>query len=232
MANNATDVANLALRNLGVGPPIVNLEEDGRLASILRSFYGTLQSRLLSSYDWSFAMRQVQLAPSSYAPLSKTVGDTVIKAWDYAYSYPADCVRFVRIVSLEDWENFPRFATYNDPVEGKVILTNESPAFGEYVRELTAVTDFDAIFVHALAWLLSANIALAVTGNPEIMSGAQQMHERILVEAGLKTAREQQDLPNVYPGNRLATGDREERGEGPGRGGLFPYMSGGGRRGG
>lgn len=204
MAQTPAELCTLALTNIGAGTAIVSLEDDDtQEARVCRVQYDTSRRHLLSLRDWRFAVRVEALALSSYRKPSHA-GKT---PWDYAFSYPADCLRFIRIVPLDDWwdsETPPRFALVQDENGDRVVLTNHSEdtsvgvAWCEYVADVEDVTRFDDVFEDALSWMIASKIALPLTGRVELVETATQMYMSAAGLASAKTESEDKGAPN-YP---------------------------------
>ena len=208
------EVANVALANIGVGPPISAGSASDRNYVACNRVYSNLRDRLLQSYDWAFAKVQAVLAENKGYPAG-LLGFG--KAWSYAYTYPSDSVRLIRLVDPNDFERRPRFTVLHHS-SGKTVLCHEAPAenltpLAEYVTQIEDPTQFDEAFSQALSWLISANIALQLSGKPEFMEAAMNMHRTVLVDAGLISTSEQHDLP-------MNTGDSRTTPELPGKQGF------------
>ena len=146
---------------------------------------------MLQSYDWSFAKSQSVLEENMGYP-EVLLGDG--RAWSYAYQYPAESVRLIRLVDPNDFERRPRFTVLHHS-SGKTVLCHERPEanltpLAEYVTQVDDPDEFDESYSQALSWLIAANVALQLTGKPDFL------------EAGLISTSEQHDLPMQYPGDQ------------------------------
>lgn len=124
---NKTDIFNLALSALYLQKRIADSETDvSNETKVMQlhwkaAYYGALTDLDLDHAAKIAALALVQEDPDDF--------------WDYAYSYPTDCVFIRRIISrniTDDTENFidRKVGTYNGE---KVIFTNESQAKLEYI---------------------------------------------------------------------------------------------------
>lgn len=87
--NSVEDIANTALAHLGTGVEIQNLGTDtSKEARVMRRYFYSLLKSLLGSYAWNWATVFQKLALQSVYPTPE---------WPFAYLYPSDCLKMVRI---------------------------------------------------------------------------------------------------------------------------------------
>lgn len=119
--NTATEIANLALRHLGTGKQISDIDADtSDEAKILNSIFYFWMDTVLRGYNWNFATVYLNTPPIICYPN---------QAWNFAYRYPADCFflrRFWNGTHLDDRTNVIPYAFTND-AQGRQILSNWGP---------------------------------------------------------------------------------------------------------
>lgn len=98
MANDPTDIANLALDACGINVQLNDIEQGGREANVLLRSYGEGVRQILRAAPWAFARKQVSmvlLADASGATpnVSSVVPGGYASQFLYEYSYPIDCAR-------------------------------------------------------------------------------------------------------------------------------------------
>lgn len=175
------DICNLALFRIGQSLTIAALTETSNAARLCRTVYETCRDEVLEDFPWPFATKSVALAELT---------DTAPPGWTYQYAYPADCLHALRVcddagirfVSRVPWcsdENFPptyrvpfRVMAGPDDANAKVIVTDLSPAYLYYVREVTDSRVFSPLFVSALAWRLAAEIGPPLQASTTIVKDA------------------------------------------------------------
>jgi hypothetical protein len=151
-------ICNLALSNIGK-ENISDLNETGAEAKACRQFYAHCRDTLLQVYPWRFAGKTQSMGQ---------ITNDKPGAWEYAYNRPNDClkVRFVREnYTLTPDANTPLPEPMGHPYEiedGKVYC-NLSPALLHYTWRITDPTKFPPLFLDALAWSLSARLAMPLT---------------------------------------------------------------------
>lgn len=159
-ATSRVAIANLALLKLGVGP-IESFQEDSKAARTLTLLFDRLRDAELARHPWNFA--------KSRRSLAEVISDEPRGPYRYAYALPVDWLTTIMVgyeqpgVSLADFRSF-------DPGEwsheGPYILTNAAPPLAlHYVRRITDVTRYHALFVEAFACRLAMECADALTGS-------------------------------------------------------------------
>ena len=177
---NKMDIVNMAMANLGADF-IGSLDEPGKEAAMIKYHFDTTLGDILSSYSWGFAFRRASLAPFPEKPLG----------CDYAYAYPADCVKALR-VRPECRDVSCVFEVGRSP-DGrqKAVLTDCPPvAWIEYITRLVDVSELPDKFVEAFSWRLSAAIALGVNNDPSTYQLHMQTYGLLREEARALDASE------------------------------------------
>jgi hypothetical protein len=160
MAEDATQICNIALRRIGAKPISDLIDDDEKEALLCRTFYETARDATLREKvdpPWSFAVKRELLAASTNDNLSE---------WDYMYALPSDCLR--PIVLLDTYADYIEMPRYPFTLESKVLYTDLESAGLKYVARVTDVTLFSDSFVNAFAWRLAAEMIKPVEGSSPI----------------------------------------------------------------
>lgn len=197
MALTEVVIANMALALIGTGRPLTDV--DGTIANSTDNtaekrqaalWYERSRNAVLEAFPWPFARGYATLVLNDDGE-----DDIWGNEWDYAYDYPADCLRIRRFVN----DLSAGLAGFDYPLAGrdnqntgdsryhyvvrlhdgdKVILTNvpEDDAQIEYTRLITDVELYTEQFALALAWLLGSRLASTLE-NADRAASAMQNYE-------------------------------------------------------
>ncbi len=146
-ASSKTDILNSALRKLGAEPILASNDNSVR-ARTLNSSYELKLDELIRSHPWNRFISYVELA--AVDPIPADIYD-----YSYVFQLPNDCLRVLdtSLGSRATWEE----------IEGKRIACDESELSVKYIKRITDVTQFDANFVEALAWMIAEDCAYSLT---------------------------------------------------------------------
>lgn len=172
-------ICNLALQKLGQ-PALISLADNTRAGRECSNAYGPARDAVLRDHVWNFAVERAELAELSTAP-----------AWGYAaqYQMPSDCLR---LLEVEDDNLYPW------KLEGGKILTDApAPIYIKYLKRVTDTTQFDSLFIHALASRLAYELAEALTQSNTKKDAAAQDYSALLRMA--KKADGQENTPDDRP---------------------------------
>lgn len=154
------DIINIVLASVGHPGRVGHLYDGSAAAKKALDVYAETRDELLRAKDWPFAFRQIA---GSAAP-------TTVSGWAHSFAYPADCIR-VRSVSPNPipspnydpapllWELF-NDQTQSPPI--KVILTQVTPVFINYIGQITSMATWEPLFVNALVERLAMRIGPAL----------------------------------------------------------------------
>lgn len=189
-----TEIANLALSHLGVSKSIGNLtSEQSAEAKACRRFYDITLKTTLRDVEWPFATVVVDLGLTASNPTEE---------WDYSYTYPSECERFVRILSgksNDTRQSRVPYEIYNSN-SSRVIYTNEENAQAEIVKLVEDPGFYPSDFQLALSYRLAAYIAPRLTnGDPfNIMNKVMDMYTAEIDKAKANSLNEEQpkELPD------------------------------------
>ncbi|MDB6078125.1 MAG: uncharacterized protein JWO82_1872 [Akkermansiaceae bacterium] len=178
MATSFTDIANLALSEIGA-KLIASLEtESSEEARVCRLRFPQARDALLRQHGWNFAVVRADLSKVAEAPVSD---------WDAAWQMPGDCVRVLRVAAGD-----PDVRGGDFSIEGRRLLTRGADAVSlVYVSNAVAVGLWDALFVEALSYLLASKVAGPLTQSPSLATDMLNKYKQLaLPEAKTVDARE------------------------------------------
>ena len=177
MALTNIELCTRALIRLGANP-IVGFDDGSAESEIAKVLYGATKNALLSSYPWSFATKQMELAVSSNNPIA-----------DYKYSFllPEDC-----LIALSAGSNNRGRGVHFKILNGG-LHTNHSNITLTYIAEIDEV-DFPAFFDSILITKLAAEFSIPVTESTSRTEMLYSQAEKEITKARHIDA--QQDSPN------------------------------------
>lgn len=175
----ATDIANRALTLIGEAR-VVSMDDASKQAKACKSQFDITRQSELRANRWGFAMRRAQLAASATAPAFQ---------FARAFPFPTACLR---VDFVGDYYVGPSLTDYRTSdesafaIEGRSILTDlPAPLDVRYLVDVTDASQFDAMFVDAMAAKLAADIAIDLTQS-------KAMFEKSMAAYGLAIARAKQ----------------------------------------
>lgn len=175
MALSENDIANKALRALGVSQTVSDFRtERTKEARAILAAYDDAVDQVLRGAPWPFATEFVTLA------LSATSVDS--DEYAFTYAYPADCVRFRRIISGVVIPDSAQSEVRYRIVRGRYVLTNQEDAVAEITYRETNVTAWDTDFAEAIGYFLAALIAptLLKADTFKLAQNAMQMYSFLI----------------------------------------------------
>ena len=158
MANSKVEIANLALMHVGDNV-ITSFSAGTAAANTINTVYETVRDSVLRDHTWNFAIKQATPSLDATAP---------IYGFNHRFDMPTD---LIRLIELED---NPRYK-----IEGRFILTDSNPINIKYVYKNETVTEYDSMFVQALAVRLAGTIAERLTQSStlaEELIGLYRLH--------------------------------------------------------
>jgi len=115
-------------------------------ARVIRNVFETSVREVSRLGKWSFLMTRESLGKLSTTP---------IFGWENQFQLPADYIRIVEFNREDVWD-YPKDRFER---EGNRLLTNEDVAEIKYIRYESDTTQFDPLFVEALAVYIASKIA-------------------------------------------------------------------------
>lgn len=152
MATSENDIANKALRHLGVTQTVSDFRaQTSKEAKAILAAYDDVIETVLRDAPWPFATRMVDLVETL---------DTSSE-YEFVYAYPADCVTFRRIVSGLRPDTKQSQVKYRiiSTATSKVILTDWPDAEAEITYREIDVSRWNGDFADAVSFYLAGMIA-------------------------------------------------------------------------
>ena len=189
--SSSTEICNMALSHLGIGREIASFDEKSQEAAACRRFYETARQATLRDFPWPFATRYQTLALIKANPTIE---------WGFAYAYPSDCAKLMRIVSGNRNDTSATRVVYEVASfpEGRAILTDQATAQAQYTADISDTNLFQQDFVIALSYRLAALMAPRLTGGDAFKLGQAAFNSYLFAisRAEASAMNEiQQDLP-------------------------------------
>ena len=171
MANSSTAICNLALARAQASPINDITDTTSEAARQCGNLYPLLLDAVLRSHPWNFALKRVNLIASSTAPTFE---------FTYKYLLPSDCLRVLKLYdSDEDWL-----------IEGRYLLTNESVVNIVYIFRNTDESQYDPLFVEALATKIASRLAAVLGANRTLADSLSGDYKILLAEARMMDGQE------------------------------------------
>ena len=171
-----SDVAlcNRFLTRIGANQ-IQSLDQETKEARVCKANFDYLRDDVNSAHAWGFAIKRVELAQSSEAPV---YGAT------YAYTLPDDFLGFI----MEYNEVQGIDAPYR--VEGDFLVSDEPTMKIEYVARITDLNKWPVMVREALIARLQAELSRPITGVSDGTRVYFEVYENRLAMAGSHNAAE------------------------------------------
>jgi hypothetical protein len=159
MPLSAVQIANIALSNLGRSTTIQSFEEKSAEAKQASLWYAQTLDMALEAHDWHFARARAALALHNQDPPPE---------WYFRYVYPVNCIAIRRLEQVSRVDDAYPFTTEVDSTGENTILANVQNAVGVFTFRQTNPARFTPHFVDFLAYMLAANMAIALTSKRSI----------------------------------------------------------------
>ncbi len=161
------EIVNLALGKLG-GRIIASLEESSVEAKEAKAAWGPSRDLLLEQRSWTFAKTRRKLNPAATPPAF---------GWENQYLIPSDVLAVIQCVDDSgesiDWQ-----------VEGAYVVANWSGALNAILKvQVEDAGLWSVAFRYAMAMRIAYEIAIPVTGKPELQKACWSLYENALKEA-------------------------------------------------
>jgi hypothetical protein len=170
MATSQISIVNIALSRLRIAT-INSLDDASEEARQARLHWDVARDAVLREYDWNFARRRKALALYDAEPIG----------WTYAYAYPSDCVKARRLLTADgalDPNGLPYEFEAGRTEDGshRAIMCDIEECVLEYTCRADVASEYDALFVDALAWRLGAEISMTLRGEASAWNAAMQSY--------------------------------------------------------
>jgi hypothetical protein len=193
-----TDFLNDALGQIGATR--ITAIDDGSLnADYCGMFWPQMRKSLIRSHHWSFATAQTELSLEVDVPV-----------FEFAFSYalPTDLLKVVTfngdgvfslVAPAFDGVNlqlYPYSGRYK--VMERSLLSNDTPVFIEYIKDITNPDLWDPMFYQAAAAMLASKLALAIAKNAAMSRELMQQAMTVLMPLAMSvSSQERTVLPFV-----------------------------------
>lgn len=156
-----------ALLLLGAGT-IASLSEGNDRARLVSNLYEQTRNATLRAHPWKFAKRRIKLGPLAADPNDF--------GWGYKFQLPGDHLRTCQVG--EEPTDRPNYLE-----EGRAIFFDDDELPLVYVRELTDVSIFDALFVDTLCARMAHTCAYPLTKDKDLQIAMYELYMAKLREA-------------------------------------------------
>jgi hypothetical protein len=149
-----TDICNMALGRIGADRlGSTDLDDNTKVNAIhCNLHYAQVRDSLLRSHWWRFAGARAELSTTTTPDFE----------WSYAYSLPDD---FLSFRSIYEDNNTPLHNTVDSfKFEGNVLMSDESSMEIRYTKQVTAVSDFDPLFIEVFVLRLAMKLVSPIAG--------------------------------------------------------------------
>jgi hypothetical protein len=164
-------ICNSALVKIGA-KRITALTDNTPEARLCSEQYAKVRDDLLRSHPWNFAIKRVQLATAT----------TPAFYYTHAFTIPADCLRVLSIIELDDTTEWRK--------EGNKILCFEPTLSLTYIAKITDTTIYDSVFDEVLALKLAHDICYALTQSTTLKQLLAEEYKNALKDARTFDAQE------------------------------------------
>lgn len=156
---NPTSICNQALSLIGDATIDTYGDEGTKGGRFCLQFFEQARDEVLTEcVAFQETRKRVELAALSTAPAF---------GWEYAYQFPADCLRVIDVVHGTDYANdYSRNVKWT--VEDRKILTDQDECFVVYIKRPTVVGSFSPMLVKAIVTNLASKLAIPLAAKPEL----------------------------------------------------------------
>lgn len=181
LGTEAVAICNRALMRVGESDVIDALDDETENARLCNAIYALCRDEVLAEADWPFARRRAVLTE---------LEDIEHQAWTYAYALPADLIaaRDIWMGARRTDTPVPFAVELRDDGGGPMLLTDQAAISAEapyltYTARVESASLFSIPFADALAWRIAMDIALPLSGKPDVQKTCTQMYEVALSKA-------------------------------------------------
>jgi hypothetical protein len=178
MASSKAAIFNMALTLIGQEPISDPDSADDQRAIAMRQVYDICRLALLEEHPWNFAIERATLAPDVTAPEFE---------FDYQYTLPSNMVRTLKLYDS---------GTYFRE-EGSKLLTDSDSVYLVYVKNVTDVVLFPAMFTKVLAYDMAIAAEYKVTNQQNLQSSLLGQRQQALIKAKMVDAQRDNQRKNI-----------------------------------
>lgn len=174
--------------------PLVSVTDTTRPAVAVARSYDIQRPALLRRYRWQFAIRRQVLSPLATDPPF---------GFKRQFQLPADLLTVITAGADDQsgrWIMTGPSGEYR--VENNRIMADWETVYLVYVKDETDPNKFDPLFVDALAWMVAADLALAIGADRELHLTAAQQADRAIL-AARRAGSIEQSAEAVVMGSRV-----------------------------
>lgn len=165
-------VVNLGLVKLGAGL-INSFQDDSKAARLASVLFDRLADQEMARHYWGFAIARIALP--------EAVSNEPKGPYMFAYGKPADWLSTMLVGTEADYVSL---ADAEWSHEGNYILTNLAPPCPlMYLRRISDVTKWDALFIEALACRIGEELADALTNSSTKWQKCNTQYRAAIAEA-------------------------------------------------
>lgn len=178
------DIYNMAAARIGVfDSAIASVDESLKIVRLLNFFYDQAVDYVLADFPWKFAERRILLASLGTPPVN----------WGYRYAYPTDCVsaRYITVPGLRNPRSDQRIP-FQVGSSGTVreIYCDQPGAELVYTSRVTDLNLWGSLAVSALAYRMASEVAMPMSGKPDIANSALSGYYREVSRAAAAALNE------------------------------------------
>lgn len=160
--SSALQICNLALSHVSAYG-IQALTEKTKEARECNRLYEPARDAMLEAHDWPIARKRKDLS----------LLDETYSGWDYAYSWPTDCIMPRRIWDPAEGKGSEKikfeFGVNND-LNRRIILTDQEDAELIYTAKVTDANLYTAMMIDALSFRLASDLAIPLRSDSKLQA--------------------------------------------------------------
>lgn len=139
MASSQIEIVNYALAELGADL-ITSMSDPVKAAVLASAMWPICTEAVMRSYPWNCLIKRASLTPDAQVPLDE---------WEVQFTLPPTCLRVLRTDLTDD----------QYVVEGRKLLADSNTVKIKYLDNVSDVTLWDPLFVHAVTARLAQALA-------------------------------------------------------------------------
>jgi hypothetical protein len=167
-----TDICNIALGGIGAKQITSTQFDDTDTTNVqaiqCQLHYAQTRDALIRSHWWRFAKARAALVATT----------TPAFEWAYAFTLPTDFLLEKSV--YEDNNSIKENTIYSYELEGNLLLTDESSCNLRYIKQVTAVTSFEPLFIEALVLQLELKLCMPLTQDVKLKESIKDDIKRIM----------------------------------------------------
>jgi len=192
MADYVT-IANMAASLIGEDDQIMSPEDDTHIGRTIAVVWDLCRRAAIRDHSWNCFMTRKGLAAEALSE--------VPYPWGYSLRLPAECLRLVEVLNLDDDDY---------QLEGRSILCNSmGPVYIRYLQDLTEPALWDELFAVAFSRRLAVQIGTRIAGSSYDRAAGWQLYQDALNQAKRVDARENPQVayePTAWETARYGSG--------------------------